>query len=158
MALIYSTVTQSGSIVSVHFADYIRKLIDQIIRSGEDRKGTITATLDLDPVAFGIDTATPCGLIVNELVTNALQHTFPLIGGEVRVQLRGVGDGTYQLAVIDNGVGFPSPQDWQVPRCLGLQLVATLVEQLDGVLESATNGDQTSVTIRFREVRYQTRY
>ena len=86
-------------------------------------------------MALAVDKAIPCGLILNELITNALKHAFPGDRrGVVRVELRKEGAGDVLLAVGDDGVGVPPNFEPSRSPALGLQLVATLVKQLDGQL------------------------
>jgi two-component sensor histidine kinase len=91
----------------------------------------------------------PCGLIVNELVSNALKHAF-VDGreGEIHVSLCSDPDNLVRLAVADNGVGFPGQVDFHNTKSLGMQLVNTLVQQLDGQIE-LRNGEGTRFEIAF---------
>ncbi|MFQ5780578.1 MAG: sensor histidine kinase, partial [Nitrospiria bacterium] len=87
-----------------------------------------------------IDTAIPCGLIINELVSNALKHAFPAgREGEIRIELHS-DDSQMHLTVSDNGIGFPKDLDLRNPKSLGLQLVNRLTDQLKGTLKSERNG------------------
>jgi two-component sensor histidine kinase len=89
----------------------------------------------MDKIYFNVDTAIPCGLIVNELMTNCLKHAFPdNITGVVSIDMLNIGD-KYVLNVSDNGVGFPDNIDYKNTDSLGLQLVASLVDQIDGTVE-----------------------
>jgi two-component sensor histidine kinase len=111
----------------------------------------------VDHITFGVDTAIPCGLIVHELVANALKHAFP--GGkpgEIHLDLRADENGRYTLRVRDNGVGFPEDVDFRRVESLGLRLVNMLTQQLDGVIELQRNGG-TTFTITFAELPYQKR-
>ena len=98
----------------------------------------IAVTIEVDQVALDIDLAIPCGLIINELVSNALKHAFPANGlaswnggAEISVRLHRDHD-RFLLAVGDNGVGLPHDLDWKNTSSLGLQLVHILAEQIDG--------------------------
>jgi two-component sensor histidine kinase len=91
--------------------------------------------VETDKVCFAIDRAVPCGLIVNELVSNALKHAFPDgRQGRVRIVLRANG-GQMMLLVEDDGIGLPKGLDYQSTPSLGLQLVNSLISQLDGTVE-----------------------
>ena len=106
---------------------------------------------------IGIDTAIPCGLIVHELVANALKHAFPDKGqGEIQLKLRARHDGQFVLRVGDNGVGFPLDVDFRRVDSLGLKLVNMLTQQLDGVIELERH-EGTTFTITFPELKYQKR-
>jgi len=113
--------------------------------------------IDVHPVQFGMETAIPCGLIINELVSNALQHAFPKDrGGEIRIELRPNADSTYTLGVRDDGVGLPTSIDFQNPQSLGLQLVSTLSSQLEGAMEMRRK-DGTAFQLTFSELKYAER-
>ena len=85
---------------------------------------------------LSVDAAIPCGLIVNELVSNSLEHAFPAERrGEVCVDVRSGGDSGLTLIVSDDGVGLPSELDFRKTESLGLQLVSALAEQLDASIE-----------------------
>ncbi len=95
------------------------------------------------------DTAAPCGLLLNELISNALNHAFPAgKAGEIRVEFRVNGDKRCILRVSDNGVGFPQDLEFRTMKSLGLQLVNTLVRQLAGSIKLERAGG-TSFEITF---------
>ena len=111
---------------------------------------------NMDEIYFNVDTAIPCGLIVNELITNCLKHAFPDdINGEVNIDLLNIDD-KYVLNVSDNGVGFPDNIDYKNTESLGLQLVNSLVNQIDGTIE-LNNKDGSNFKIIFRQVEYKKR-
>lgn len=111
----------------------------------------------IDNVFLEIDTAIPCGLIINELVSNALKYAFPPgKGGELRIDLAPVGAGGFVLMVQDNGVGWPKDFDWRRCKSLGLKLVVDLTKQLDGKIEVDTT-QGTAFKITFRELQYKER-
>jgi two-component sensor histidine kinase len=108
----------------------------------------VTLDVEVDTVFLDIDTAVPCGLLLNELVSNALKHGFPNgRKGEIQVSLRADQDGHLTLTVGDDGIGFPKDADMPNSKSLGLQLVHTLVQQLDGRVEvHGKNGTTINVT------------
>jgi two-component sensor histidine kinase len=96
----------------------------------------IALELNIEQVLLPVDKAIPCGLILNELITNALKHAFPGDRhGEIRVEFRQVAAHSVVLAVSDDGVGMTRELDLATSASLGMQLVFTLVEQLDGTIE-----------------------
>ena len=112
----------------------------------------VNLRIETDNVCLGIDSAVPCGLILNELISNSLKHAFPSNGnglpsaygrdgakGEIRVELRAHNGHDLSLMVSDNGVGFSRGLDFRSTSSLGLQLVNTLVNQLDGAIELDNN-------------------
>src|SRR5262249_2481347 len=113
--------------------------------------------IDVYPVQFGMETAIPCGLIINELVSNALQHAFPdNRAGEIKIELHPNPDNTYTLGVRDDGVGLPGGIDLREPQSLGLQLVSTVRNQLEGQMEMRRN-DGTTFQLTFSELKYADR-
>jgi len=113
----------------------------------------VRLVVDADHIALGIDTAIPCGLIINELVSNALKHAFPDgRSGVIRVSLHPTADGRYRMVVADDGVGLPVAIDPRKTTTLGLQLVMTLTDQLNGELE-AKRGHGTEFIITFSEAK-----
>jgi PAS domain S-box-containing protein len=152
MALIHEKLYQSQDLSRIDFTEYIRKLIDHLVRSYRIKPGAITVKITAAEMFLGIDTAIPCGLIVNELVSNSLKHAFPTAkSGEICIDLHANTDGTIVLIVSDNGVGLPRDFDFRTTESLGLQLVNILVDQLNGTI-AHTNINGTTFTITFAEV------
>ena len=152
IALIHEKLYQAQDLTQVDFADYIRDLSASLFRTYESAASGITFTTDLDSVLLDIDTAIPCGLMLNELVTNALKHAFPgERTGEVRIALHTLqqADGSHiVLTVADTGQGMPADLDIQHTRSLGFQLINALTSQIGGTLEVQREAG-TEVTIRF---------
>jgi PAS domain S-box-containing protein len=149
MALIHERLYRSEDLARVEFGDYIRRLADDLYRTYKVSDDEVRLDLDVCVPPLAIDTAIPCGLLLNELVSNCFKHAFPDgRAGTVRVALvRGAG-GTTELTVADDGAGFPAGVDFRNTTSFGLQLVNTLTEQLAGTLE-LTTGAGTTVTVRF---------
>jgi two-component sensor histidine kinase len=118
---------------------------------------TIRLHLDLEEANFDINTAIPCGLIVNELVSNILKHAFP-VGqkGEVRIVLARADGNKFMLVVQDDGIGFPENLDFRKSETLGMQIVTMLVQQLDGTIELERE-EGTTFKIVFEELKYKPR-
>jgi PAS domain S-box-containing protein len=137
MAMIHEHLYQSNNLAAVDLAAYLRSLCQYLVQALMVKPGAVRLHLDLAPVHLDIDQAIPCGLLVNELVSNALKHAFPEgCGGEVRVELHALADGPgWCLRVADNGVGLPPDFDLNQLTSLGLKLVTDLTRQLGGQLE-----------------------
>jgi PAS domain S-box-containing protein len=149
MALIHEKLYQARDISHVDFAEYARSLTAYLSRSYVTGPG-IRLVVDIDGISLDIDKAIPCGLIINELVSNSLKYAFPdRRPGEIRIRLTGDGDG-YALVVEDNGTGLPPGLDFRNTPSLGLQLVNTLVEQLEGRIDLLP-GTGTVFMIKFGE-------
>jgi two-component sensor histidine kinase len=149
MALIHEKLYQSEDLSAVDLAEYIRDLASYLF--GSYRSGLATAVelkIQAEPVLLEIDSAVPCGLILNELISNTLEHAFPSNGGgpghqnaEIRIQLRQGENNQLTLIVGDNGTGLPTTDLCELTtQSLGLQLVSVLVGQLDGTLEINNQG------------------
>ena len=148
MAMIHERLYQSPDLARIDFAEYVRSLGADLLQSYGRSAGQIALRVDVGDVALGIDAAIPCGLIVNELVSNALKHAFPAgRDGEIRIALHPDSAGRLGLAVGDNGTGFPPDVDFRDAGGLGLRLVVALARQLDGTIElSRDGGTQLRVT------------
>ena len=149
MALIHEKLYRSNSLAEINFADYVKSLIDELLQMYNVGEGVITLTADSENVQLGVDTAIPCALIINELVSNSLKHAFPDgRKGEVTIAIHRI-NGTYKLTITDNGVGPPPDFDFQKTDSLGLQLVTGLVNQLDGTITlDRTKGTTFIITFK----------
>jgi two-component sensor histidine kinase len=144
MALIHETLYQSGDFRMVNFGVYVRTLAEQIFRSYNVVPNRIRLQIQADEVMLDTNQAIPCGLILNELLSNCLKHAFPgEQGGEIHIELRSDAAPQVTMIVRDTGVGFPAGVDSRHAETLGLQLVNSLTEQLGGTLETESNGGTT---------------
>ena len=152
MALIHERLYQSSDLSRIEFSQYLRNLATHLFHSYQADTSRIRLKIDAQEVLLNINTAIPCGLIVNELVSNALKHGFPEgRSGELDIDLRHVeGDG-YVLQVKDDGVGFPEGLDFRKTETLGMQIISTLVEQIDGRLEISRKKG-TAFRLEFNEL------
>ncbi len=136
MALIHERLYRSGDLAHIDFGPYLRDLTGHLQQTYRAQSQAVELRVESDAVLLDIDTAIPCGLLVNELVSNALKHAFPdKRGGTVEVELRRHSKEQYRLAVRDDGIGMPADIDWQHTSSLGLQLVNSLARQVDGTVE-----------------------
>jgi PAS domain S-box-containing protein len=158
MSLVHEKLYLSHDISRIDCADYIRSLTNYLSQIYWVDHNIIRFTLDVDKVFFGIETATPFGLLANELVSNSLKHAFP--GGrkgDIRIDLHSsANDGKYVFVVSDNGIGMPANLDFRKTETLGLQLVDTLITQLDATVEIDRSGG-TTFRITFEELKYRKR-
>lgn len=152
MALLHESLYRSGLFASVDLGDYLGQLVTQAFRSQAGSGDAVRLSLDLHSVRVGMDQATPCGLLVNELVSNCLKHAFPDgHGGDIHVELHALSDPQQvRLRVSDTGVGLPSDFQLARGRSLGLQLVDDLAHQIGGHLEVGP-GSSFAVTFRVEE-------
>ncbi len=151
MALIHEKLYQSKDFRKIKFSDYINSLIKDLFRTYNIDPDRIKLKTDIKDIYFEIDTAILCGLIINELISNSFKHAFPNGGnGEVYISLTQTKNYTYTLLVRDNGIGLPPDIDIHETETLGLQLISTLTEQLEGDIELNGNGC-TEIKITFEE-------
>jgi two-component sensor histidine kinase len=157
VSLVYEKLYQAGAATRIDFADYVQALVIHLVHVLETDLNRVRIRLDLRRSPLDIRTAVPCGLIVNELVANALQHAFPgARRGTVRVSLRPFAGPSYRLVVADNGVGCPAGVNPRTAGTLGLQIVSMLTNQVEGTLRlRRTKG--TRFEIVFRQLKYTSR-
>ncbi len=157
MALIHEQLYNSPDLKQLNFNNYIIALVDKLSYSYDTSTKGIKISLDIDDIYLNIETANPCGLIINELVANALEHAFTNHQkGNIFLTLKKVTEHQNILTVTDDGIGFPKDLDFRQTESLGLQLVCTLTEQLEGTLKlNRTKG--TSFEITFSELDYDER-
>ena len=154
MALVHEKLYRSADLARVDLAEYIKNLATFLFGSYQASAGRIGLEIEAADVYLGIDAAVPCGLMLNELISNTLKHAFPHgRSGLVRVELqRDEAAQEVTLIVADDGVGLPPDFDIFQTDSLGMQLVDTLVEQLDGILEiESQNGTQFKITFPLKE-------
>jgi two-component sensor histidine kinase len=153
MALIHEKLYQSKDLYRIDFGEYIRDLVANLLRSYTASSQAITLRINALDIWLTIDTAIPCGLIINELISNTLKHAFPETNSENRIEIdiHSSRDNKFTLSVSDNGVGFPQDLDFQDTESLGLQLVCTFIEQLEGTIE-LDHSRGTTFIMTFSEV------
>lgn len=135
MALLHEALYRSGNLAQLDVASYLHNLVAHLQRSMPDTADRVRFHLDIAPVHLDLDRAVPCGVIINELLTNSLKHAFPnRRSGLITLRLAPVSEDHLNLQVSDDGVGLPNsqPRDPAGPTSLGLLLVGDLVRQLGG--------------------------
>jgi PAS domain S-box-containing protein len=136
MAQIHEMLYQSTDYARVPFAKYARDLTARVLSASGISPGTVALHFELEELSLPVEQAIPCGLILNELVANSLKHAFPNVAnGTICVELRLAPDNSVLLSVSDNGIGLSPELDLENLSSLGVHLVMTLVEQLEGNLE-----------------------
>ena len=151
MALIHDKLYRSEDFTQIDFTKYIQELSHSLFRAYGVDPGKVTFKSDIEQIPIGLDCAIPCGLLVNELVTNSLKHAFPKSGGgEIRIALHAVKGDETMLSVSDNGIGLPKDLDFRKTASVGLHLVTILAEnQLEGKIElDRTGGTKFSITFK----------
>jgi two-component sensor histidine kinase len=149
ISLVHEMLYRAGDLARVDFGNYLRTLTSHLA-DGWSGGRNIALTVEASGVQLNVDTAIPCGLIVNELVTNAVKHAFPGgASGSVWVRATVESDGWLTLAVQDNGIGLPENLDLRRSSSLGLELVSTLSRQLRAKVDIRRGGG-TAFEIRFQ--------
>lgn len=148
MAMIHDHLYRHDDMSSIDLAEYVRDLTAHLF-SSYTQSALITYRLELMATRLTIEQSVPCGLILNELLTNAIKYAYPEGEGEIQVCLAVKGD-LVSMTVSDYGVGLPADFDWKAAKSLGMTLVHELTNQLDGELQI---GDPpgTSFTVRFNK-------
>ncbi|MBI5055979.1 MAG: HAMP domain-containing protein [Nitrospirae bacterium] len=159
MSLIHEKLYQSNDLAHIDFNDYVKSLANGLLMFYGTNNGSISLNIKAEELSLAIDTAIPCGLIINELVSNALKYAFPKDRkGEIKISFRKItGEDKYELVVSDNGAGIPEGIDIRAVKSLGMQLIVNLVEhQLKGEL-ALDRSSGTKYFIRFKELKYKNR-
>ncbi|MCX9083140.1 MAG: PAS domain-containing protein [Candidatus Methanoperedens sp.] len=150
MSLIHQKLYQSESLAQINFKDYIDSIVSNIFES-YCTKSNITFDLDVEDIPLKIDYAVPCGLIINELVTNCLKYAFPdERQGKIRILVKSKENNMIQLSISDDGIGIPKDLDIRNTESLGLRLVTSLAEnQLNGeIILKRDSGTEFQVNFR----------
>lgn len=154
IALIHEHLYHSKDLAKINFNEYIQNLTEFLFQLYEINFDAIKLKLNVDDVLLNINTAIPCGLIINELFSNALKYAFPKDRvGEIHIELHKFDDNKITLMVNDNGIGLPETLDFRNTESLGLQLVCILTQQLKGNIQLDRKGG-TTFKITFTEKEY----
>lgn len=151
MSFIHESLYRSKDFSQVNFSDYLNNLINNVVHTFLLPDKDVMLVTELGAVNLSLDQAIPCGLILNELLTNAMKYAFHEIENptlEVRIGQEGE---TVSIWVEDNGIGLPQDFKFDETDSLGLQLVQTLTDQLDGTLELKT-GEGTKYLLTFEKL------
>ncbi|MEK0179662.1 MAG: PAS domain S-box protein [Oscillatoriales cyanobacterium] len=157
MALIHEQLYQSDNLARIDIQNYVENLVANLFQSFGLYNDSIQINLNIEPIYLNIETAIPCGLIINELVSNSLKYAFiPTRKGEITINFLELVDTEFNLSIQDNGRGFPPGFDVENTETLGLRLVKMLAQQLDGeiTIESKCG---ICYNILFKELNYRRR-
>jgi two-component sensor histidine kinase len=153
MALVHRTLAKSEDRTRVDFRVLLDSLATGLMKSQAPHEGRPTLAIEAAEVALPIEQAVPAGLLVNELLSNALRHAFPDgRRGGVRIGLDRVAEEEVVVSVSDDGVGLPEALDCADARTLGLQLVGLLADQLAARV-AIERGDPTRFSVQFKVAR-----
>ncbi|UTB32845.1 MAG: response regulator [Methanobacterium sp. ERen5] len=156
ISLIHENLYHSKDLANIDFEIYAKGLITDLFDSYGMDSQKVRLNLDIEDITMGIETAIPCGLIINELVSNSLKHGFSdFKTGEVNVKLHRIQDGKFSLVISDTGNPFPEDINLVNNETLGLELIKNLVNQLDAQLKF--DRDKKEFNIIFKELEYKER-
>ncbi|HEY6877307.1 MAG TPA: histidine kinase dimerization/phosphoacceptor domain -containing protein, partial [Polyangiales bacterium] len=151
MALVHENLYRAGNFSKIPMASHLKTLCAQLMRAYGDPAQRVVLAVEVDELQLDMSRAVSCGLIVNELVSNALKHAFPHgRTGRVQIKVERQASGRHILRVSDDGVGLPPEFDFARGHTLGLQLVSDLTQQLRGSIE-VSRSQGTSFSICFDE-------
>ncbi|BBD08691.1 sensor histidine kinase [Desulfovibrio ferrophilus] len=147
MALVHEKLYQSGDLARIDYKNYLETITKALMQTYRDQNRKVRLDLDLEQIFIPVDSAIPCSLLVNELLTNSMKHAFTdRATGTICLSLRQL-EGGVQLKVSDDGIGFPQGLDYRQTETLGMQLVVNLVGQLRGeIQEDFTSGTTFIIT------------
>jgi len=151
MALAHEKFYQSDELTEINFSEYVEKLCQFLFQSYGDNTDRVKLIVKADDIALDMDTAMPCGLLINEIVSNSLKYAFPNdIEGEIKIELQKLPNNYIDMKISDNGIGISETIEIEKAESLGLQLITALASQLDGELKiSRTNGTEISVIFKY---------
>jgi PAS domain S-box-containing protein len=149
MALIHERLYQSENFSKINVQEYIKDITNYLLRTYKRNQRSVIINVEIENVSFSIESAIPLGLIINEVVSNSLKYAFTDRGsGIISIKMHGGANGSFHLILKDDGVGMSESIDFRNTKSLGLQLVNSLVEQLDGQIELSRK-EGTEYTIIF---------
>jgi len=148
MALVHENLYKNKDISKIDFKEYVKNLVGNLYRSYGIDSTKISLSLDIEQVYLSLDIGIPCGLILNELITNSIKYAFKGIEkGKIFVHLQTISSNKYSLIIADNGIGMKKNINIHNTNTLGLQLVITLVEQIEGEIKvESKNGTKFTIT------------
>ncbi len=149
MAMIHERLYSGKQMAEIEFDEYARALVQELVHSYAGRKSKMTGRISAPRIRLNIGQAIPCGLILNELVTNALKYAYPEgRDGEVMVELHESPEGRIRVSVSDRGQGLPPDFDFRNSKTLGLRIVDVLAKQLGGAV-TINGGERTTFVLDF---------
>jgi two-component sensor histidine kinase len=150
MALIHEYLYSTERLDRVNFGNYVEELADELAVSYALQADRVEVAIDAEPIELPVHRAIPCGLILNELLSNAFKYGFPNgRRGKILVKFARLESGMLLLSCGDDGVGIPEGFDWQNPKSLGLRIIGILTRQIDGELTLDRSQGGTLLELRF---------
>jgi PAS domain S-box-containing protein len=158
MALIHMQLYKTKDFSRINFKEYTEELCKYLMGAFGVNSSKIKLVMEIDDIYFAIDTALPCGLIINEMFTNSLKHAFPAgREGTILIKIHKDINGMNHLIFKDDGIGMDKKTLTDNPTKLGMLLINTLTEQLEGNITINTKGG-TEFNLEFKDVEHKTHY
>lgn len=148
MALIHESLYRSDDLSHIDFLDYVKNLLHHVFTSFHGMAQHIQYQIDIKSISLDINKAIPCGLIIDEIITNSMKYAFPNNqAGNIWVNMKKLKDENVRLEIRDNGIGLPNDKNMENSKTLGMELIQTLTRQLHGKLKiSNDNGAKFQIT------------
>lgn len=150
MALIHENLYNHKSLANIMFSTYVKSLCGNIARTYANQQANVQFDYQIDDAYLPMDTAIPCGLIINELISNSFKYAFvnrPT--GVISIHFFNMQDDDYKLIVADNGVGIPADVNILKTKSLGMKIMHKLVQQIDGeIINDFSNGTKFTITFK----------
>ena len=152
MSIVHELLYQSKDFEKIDYHEYLKVLIEPLIESMKPQDKEVEIELNVVDVTLNVGTSIPLGLVINEIVTNSLKHGIKDPKGKIYIKMLDLNNGQFQLSIGDDGIGLPKNIDVEETETLGLQLVSSLVEQLDGQLTLDATLKGTHYVLIFKEL------
>ena len=158
MALVHEKIYYSNDLANIRLRDYVRDMANDLFKSYNLSSGNIEFKMEIEDIPIAIDTSIPCGLIINELLSNSLKHAFPENRkGEIKIEIRSTKENEIEIVYSDNGIGLPESFDFRKSTGFGFRMIVDLVEyKLMGNIKQIQDGG-TIFQVRFKEIKYKKR-
>jgi PAS domain S-box-containing protein len=158
MTLIHEQLYQSHNLGQVDLSEYLQRLTLNMFLANSPNFGLVQPVIQAESICVNLETAVPCGLLINEFLVNSLKHAFPEgRSGEVQIKLSQSADQQIHVAIQDNGIGIAADIDWHSVQSLGFKLIRILAKQLKASIQiDCTSG--TAVRFSFSELEYKSRF
>jgi len=153
MALVHDLLYRSDDFSKIKYGEYLERLVTPLVDAMKQVGSDVNLELEVKDISLNINTSIPLGLLINEIITNSLKHGFvDRSTGEIYVRISALEAPNFVLEIGDNGIGFTEIQDIEKAETLGLQLITSLADQLQGEVVRLSKGEGTHYRIAFQEL------
>jgi two-component system response regulator len=157
IAILHEKLYQSDDLAKIRFDEYVKILAEDLLYFYGLDKSNIKMNIDVEEISLNIETAIPCGLIIDEMVANSLKYAFPDgRNGEIKIELHSDDQNKYFMSVSDDGIGISADIDPEKTDTFGMQLIKYLTKQLKATIK-LDKGNGTAYNLTFNELEYRDR-